>query len=119
MVPKLKVSPDLMAGDVDERYGKVADVFRRNLSNGQEVGAAFAVYRDGRKVVDLWGGFSNGITHSQWQQDTLVNVFSTPKGVHPLAVAVAVSRGLISYDAKVAEYWPEFAQAGKDAITVR
>jgi len=119
MVPKLKVSPDLMAGDVDEGYGKVADVFRRNLSNGQEVGAAFAVYRDGRKVVDLWGGFSNGITHSQWQQDTLVNVFSTTKGVASLAVAVAVSRGLISYDAKVAEYWPEFAQAGKDAITVR
>jgi CubicO group peptidase (beta-lactamase class C family) len=119
MVPKVKVSPDLIGGDVDEGYGKVADVFRRNLSSGQEVGAAFAVYRDGRKVVDLWGGFRNGFTQAAWQQDTLVNVFSTTKGVASLAVAVAASRGLISYDAKVADYWPEFAQAGKDAITVR
>ena len=119
MVPKVKVSPDLMGGDVDEGYGKVADVFRRNLSSGQEVGAAFAVYRDGRKVVNLWGGFRNGITQAPWQQDTLVNVFSTTKGVASLTVAVAASRGLISYDAKVADYWPEFAQADKDAITVR
>lgn len=119
MVLKLKVSPDLMAGDVDEGYGKVADAFRRNLNSGQEVGAAVAVYRDGRKVVDLWGGFRNGITQAPWQQDTLVNVFSTTKGVASLAIALAVSRGLISYDAKVADYWPEFAQAGKDAITVR
>lgn len=119
MAPKLKVSPDLLAGDVEEGYGKVADAFRRNLNSGREVGAAVAVYRDGRKVVDLWGGFRNGITRAPWQQDTLVNVFSTTKGVASLAVAVAVSRGLISYDAKVADYWPEFAQAGKDAITVR
>jgi CubicO group peptidase (beta-lactamase class C family) len=119
MVSKVKVSPDLMGGDVDEGYGKVADAFRRNLSSGQEVGAAFAVYRDGRKVVDLWGGFRNGITQAPWEQDTLVTVFSTTKGVASLAVAVAVSRGLLSYDAKVADYWPEFAQAGKDAITVR
>ncbi len=115
----MKISPDLMTGDVDEGYGKVADVFRRNLSSGQEVGAAFAVYRDGRKVVDLWGGFRNGTTRAPWQQDTLVNVFSTTKGVASLAVALAASRGLISYDAKVVDYWPEFAQAGKDAITVR
>jgi CubicO group peptidase (beta-lactamase class C family) len=119
MVPKVKVSSDLIGGDVDEGYGKVADVFRRNMSSGQEVGAAFAVYRDGRKVVDLWGGFRNGITQAPWEQGTLVNVFSTTKGVASLAVAVAASRGLISYDAKVADYWPEFAQASKGTITVR
>ena len=97
----------------------MADVFRRNLSSGKEIGAAVAVYRDGRKVVDLWGGFRNGITQAPWEQDTLALVFSTTKGVASLAVAVAVSRGLLSYDAKVADYWPEFAQAGKEAITVR
>jgi CubicO group peptidase (beta-lactamase class C family) len=119
MAQKLKISPDLVGGGVDEGYGKIADVFRRNLSSGQEVGAAVAVYRDGRKVADLWGGFRNGITQAPWEQDTLVNVFSTTKGVASLAVAVAASRGLISYDARVADYWPEFAQASKDAITVR
>jgi CubicO group peptidase (beta-lactamase class C family) len=119
MAEKIKVSPDLIGGDVDEGYGKVADVFRRNLSSGQEVGAAFAVYRDGRMVVDLWGGFRNGVTRAPWEQDTLVNVFSTTKGVASLAVAVAASQGLVAYDAPVADYWPEFAQGEKAAITVR
>ena len=89
------------------------------MISGQEVGAAVAVYRDGVKVVDLWGGFRNGITKAPWEQDTLVNMFSTTKGVASLAVAVAAARGLISYDAKVADYWPEFAQAAKGSITVR
>src|SRR5882757_11402151 len=119
MAQKIKICPDLIGGGVDEGYGKVADVFRRNLRSGQEVGAAVAVYRDGRKVVDLWGGFRNGHTQAPRQQDTLVNVFSTTKGVASLAIAVAASRGLIDYDAKVADYWPEFAQAGKAAVTVR
>jgi CubicO group peptidase (beta-lactamase class C family) len=119
MAQKLRISPDLIGGDVDAGYGKVADAFRRNLSSGQEIGAAVAVCRDGRKVVDLWGGYRNGHTQAPWQQDTLVNVFSTTKGVASLAIAVAASRGLIDYDAKVADYWPEFAQAGKGEITVR
>jgi len=119
MVLKVMVSPGLIAGDVDEGYGKVADVVRRNMTCGEEVGAAVAVYRDGIKVVDLWGGFRNAITKAPWKEDTVVPMFSTTKGVSSLAVAVAVSRGLISYDAKVADYWPEFAQASKGTITVR
>lgn len=119
MARKLRIPPDLIGGDVDEGYGKVADAFRRNLSSGQEIGAAIAVYRDGRKVVDLWGGYRNGITQAPWGQDTLVNVFSTTKGVASLAVAVAAAQGHLSYDATVADYWPEFAQCGKQAITVR
>ena len=113
------IAPELIGGDVDEGYGRVADAFRRNFSSGKETGAAVAVYRGGRKVVDLWGGFRNGHTRAPWQKDTIVNVFSTTKGVSSLAVAVAASRGLIDYDAAVADYWPEFAQSGKGAITVR
>ncbi len=89
------------------------------MLSGHEVGAAVAVYRDDVKVVDLWGGFRNGITKAPWQEDTLVNMFSTTEGVASLAIAVAVARGLISYDAKIADYWPEFAQASKGSITVR
>jgi CubicO group peptidase (beta-lactamase class C family) len=119
MAQKVQIPPDLIGGDVDQGYGKVADAFRRNLSSGQEIGAAIAVYREGRKVVDLWGGYRNGNTRAPWEQDTVVNVFSTTKGIASLTVAVAASRGYLSYDAKVADYWPEFAQAGKEAITVR
>lgn len=119
MVLKVKVSPDLIDGSVDEGYGAVADAFRANFARGREVGAAVAVYRDGAKVVDLWGGFRNGLTQAPWQENTLVNMYSTTKGVASLAVAVAASRGIIDYDAKVANYWPEFAQAGKAEVTVR
>lgn len=119
MAQKTRISPDLIGGDVDEGYGKVADAFRRNLSSGREIGAAVAAYRDGRKVVDLWGGYRDASTRSPWRGDTLVNVFSTTKGVASLAVAVAASRGLLDYDTRVAEYWPDFAQAGKADITVR
>lgn len=97
----------------------MADAFRRNLSSGREIGAAAAVYRDGRKVVDLWGGLRDASTRAPWQKDTLVTVFSVTKGVASLVVAVVASRGLIDYDARVADYWPEFAQAGKAAVTVR
>jgi CubicO group peptidase (beta-lactamase class C family) len=119
MVLKVSVSPDLIGGDVDEGYGKVADAFRANFAAGREVGAGVAVYRDGAKVVDLWGGYRDGVTKAPWQHDTIVNVFSTTKGIAALAVAVAVSRGLFGYDDKVIDHWPEFAQAGKGAITVR
>jgi CubicO group peptidase (beta-lactamase class C family) len=119
MVLKVAVSPDLIGGDVDEGYGKVADAFRANFAAGHEVGSAVAVYRDGVKVVDLWGGYRDGIAKAPWQHDTMVNMFSTTKGVAALAVAVAVSRGLFGYDDKVVDHWPEFAQAGKGDVTVR
>ncbi|MGB8793242.1 MAG: serine hydrolase domain-containing protein, partial [Mycobacterium sp.] len=119
MVLKVTVSPDLVGGDVDEGYGKVADAFRANFVSGREVGAAIAVYRNGVKVVDLWGGYRDGIAKAPWQHDTMVNMFSTTKGVAALAVALAVSRGLFGYDDKVVDHWPEFAQAGKGDVTVR
>jgi CubicO group peptidase (beta-lactamase class C family) len=119
MVLKVTASPDLIGGDVDECYGKVADAFRANFTSGREVGAAIAVYRNGAKVVDLWGGYHNGITKAPWQHDTMVNMFSTTKGIAALAVALAVSRGLFGYDDKVVDHWPEFAQAGKADVTVR
>ncbi len=113
------VPPDLIRGDVDEGYGPVADAFRRNFADRAEVGAACAVYQDGRLVVDLWGGYRDGRTRDPWRADTLVLVNSTTKGVASLAVAHAHARGLIDFDERVATYWPEFAWRGKQAVTVR
>jgi CubicO group peptidase (beta-lactamase class C family) len=81
-------------------------------------GAAVCVYHHGECVVDLWGGYRspNG---DAWQRDTMSPSFSTTKGVTSTVMHVMVDRGLLDYDAPVAEYWPEFARNGKDAITVR
>ena len=85
MAQKVQIPPDLIGGDVDEGYGKVADAFRRNLSSGQEVGAAIAVYRDGRKVVDLWGGYRNGNTQARRGNTTPLSTSSRPpKALPPL-----------------------------------
>jgi CubicO group peptidase (beta-lactamase class C family) len=119
MVFKIDVPAELVHGQVNEGYGPVADEFRRNFAERGEVGAACVVYKDGRKVVDLWGGYRDGRTRKPWEQDTLVTVFSSTKGVSGLAIALAHSRGLIDYDQKVATYWPEFAANGKADMTVR
>lgn len=115
----MKVPSALIAGGAEDGYGKVADAFRRNFAEGREIGAAVAVYRHGRKVVDLWGGYREAKRKLPWQQDTLVTVFSTTKGMASMAMAVAHSNGLFDLDTAVAEYWPEFAQQGKEQITVR
>jgi CubicO group peptidase (beta-lactamase class C family) len=119
MVFRVDVPAELVGGEVDEGYGPVADAFRRNFAERGELGAACAVYRDGVKVVDLWGGYRDGHRRLPWERDTMVTVFSTTKGVASLAMALAHSRGLLDFDATVVTYWPEFAAAGKQDVTVR
>ncbi|MET0460655.1 MAG: serine hydrolase domain-containing protein, partial [Ilumatobacteraceae bacterium] len=108
----------VVGGGVDEGYGRVADEFATNIRERREVGAACAVVRDGRLVVDLWGGHRDPRRTQPWERDTLVSVFSTTKGMAAMAMAVAHSRRLFDLDEPVATYWPEFAQAGKGDITV-
>jgi len=116
---KVEVPTELIAGGVDEGFGSVADAFRRNFAERGEIGAACAIYLEGRKVVDLWGGYRNGIERTPWEEDTLVTVFSATKGMSSIPVAIAHSRDLLDLDKPVATYWPEFAQNGKERITVR
>ncbi|WP_067470114.1 serine hydrolase domain-containing protein [Nocardia amamiensis] len=106
-------------GDVASGFGPVADAFRRNFAQHGEIGAAVAVYAGDRPVVDLWAGFRDRQRTLPWEQDTIVPVFSSTKGMAAFTVAAAVSRGLLDYEQPVATYWPEFAAHGKDAVTVR
>ena len=100
-------------------FGKVADAFARNFDDGLEVGAAVAIYVDGERVVDLWGGTADPATARPWQPDSLQCVFSSTKGITGLAVAMLVDRDTLDYDEPIATYWPEFAQQGKERITLR
>lgn len=108
-----------MSGEVAPGMGKVADEFRRNFTDRRELGAALCVVVDGSAVVDLWGGYRDRQRRQPWEADTLVTMFSTTKGMASTAMAVAHSRGLFDLDDPVAMHWPEFGQAGKEAITVR
>jgi CubicO group peptidase (beta-lactamase class C family) len=109
----------MIQGFVAPGFEGVRAEFERNFSERGEIGGACAIYYKGQKVVDLWGGYRNAKLKLPWQENTLVIVFSTGKGMASIALMVAHSRGLFTYDARVADYWPEFAQNGKERITVR
>jgi CubicO group peptidase (beta-lactamase class C family) len=106
-------------GSAEAGWGGVADAFLANFEERGEVGAAVCVYLDGRRVVDLWGGVADRATSRPWAEDTIVTVFSSTKGVTAIGANLVIERGLLDPDATVASYWPEFAAAGKEAITVR
>ena len=104
-------------GFVADGFEPVREVFLRNFTEDIEVGASCCAVVDGETVVDLWGGFQDRDCTRPWQQDTLVNVYSTTKGLGSTAVATLVEEGLIDYSAPVRDYWPEF-RAGSNGLTV-
>jgi len=104
-------------GFVQPGFEAVRDVFERNFVDDIEVGAGFCAIVDGETVVDLWGGYQDRACTRRWDADTLVNVYSTTKGIASIAFAALVEDGLIDYDARVSDYWREF-RAGRTGLTV-
>jgi CubicO group peptidase (beta-lactamase class C family) len=104
-------------GHVSAGFEPVAAALRAQLS-GRPGGAAVCVYHRGTCVVDLWGG-TRDARGTPWHADTMAPSFSTTKGVAATLLHILVDRGLLDYDDAVARHWPEFAQAGKEAVTVR
>ncbi|MFF3289057.1 serine hydrolase domain-containing protein [Streptomyces sp. NPDC003023] len=106
-------------GTVADGFEAVADAFARGFEQRGERGAAVAVYRDGRKVVDLWAGTRDVDGREPWAVDTAQVVRSATKGVAAAVVLVLHQRGQIDLDAPVGTYWPEFKAAGKERVLVR
>jgi CubicO group peptidase (beta-lactamase class C family) len=106
-------------GSCDPKFNRVKDAFAENFEKRNEVGAAAAVMLDGKSVVDIWAGHADEAKTRPWTRDTLVNVYSTTKGITAICAHRLADQGILDIDAPVAKYWPEFAQAGKDKIPVR
>ncbi len=104
-------------GDVKPGFERVAHEFEQQLAK-RGGGAAVCAYYGGEKVVDLWGGVRDE-TGAAWERDTMCVSYSTTKGVVSTALHMLVDGGGVDYDDAVAKHWPEFAQAGKGAITIR
>ena len=105
-------------GVADDKFAAVREQFEKNLSDGTDIGASFCVTRDGETVIDLWGGWADEERTRPWEKDTIVNVYSTTKTMTALTALWLADQGKLDFDAPVAEYWPEFAANGKDAIKV-
>ena len=115
----MKTSPASIQGHVSNEFEPLRETFAANFSRRGELGGACCVYYRGEKVVDLWGGIRDKATGRPWEEDTMVLVYSATKGLAAMTLALAHSRGWLDYDERVSRYWPEFAQHGKDTITVR
>lgn len=109
----------VIEGDCDPRFARVREAFAEGFRSRDEVGAAVSVYLGGEAVVELWGGFADQAKTRPWQRDTLVNVYSTTKGMTALCAHRLVEEGKLDLDAPVARYWPEFAAGGKAEMPVR
>lgn len=113
------VASHTVEGHVSCGFEAVRDAFEENFARRGELGGACCAYYRGENVVDLWGGVRNKVTGEPWERDTMVVVHSATKGLAAMTLALAHSRGWLDYDERVAAYWPEFAQQGKETITVR
>ena len=106
-------------GFCDEKFSAVRDAFAKNFEEKDEVGASVALTVEGEFVVDLWAGYKNAEGTEPWEEDTIVNVYSTTKTMAALCALVLSDRGELDFYAPVSTYWPEFAQNGKEKVEVR
>ena len=106
-------------GTADARLEPVKAVLADQLESGNELGASIVVDVGGETLLDIWGGWRDEAKTVPWGEDTIVNVWSTTKTVTSLAALMLVDRGLLDPRERVATYWPEFAENGKDQIELR
>ncbi len=108
----------MLKGYLHPDFANVARMLSKQIPQNGKGGAAVCVYYKGEKVVDIWGGTRNR-DGDAWEEDTLSPSFSTTKGVASTLLHILIDKGLADYDDPVAKYWPEFADKGKENITIR
>jgi CubicO group peptidase (beta-lactamase class C family) len=104
--------------DADELRERLKPLFRENFEKFGELGAAVSIWQNGKPIVDLYGGFCDARHEKPWSADTLVLIWSATKGIGSACVLHVLQERRINIDRRVAEFWPEFAQAGKEKITL-
>jgi CubicO group peptidase (beta-lactamase class C family) len=112
-----RTSRGMVSGTCDPKFSSVAETFIENFEMRGEVGASVSITLEGKTVVDLWGGQKTD-GGAAWERDTVCVVFSCTKGASAFCAHMAVDRGLLDLEAKVAKYWPEFARNGKEDALV-
>tara|TARA_Y100000741_G_C18227201_1_gene548302 strand:+ start:155 stop:1303 length:1149 start_codon:yes stop_codon:yes gene_type:complete len=105
-------------GTFDKNFEEVVAAFEKQYELGLDIGSSLAMTYEGELVVDIWAGSRDKAQTLPWEENTIVNVFSSTKNATSLSAYVLADRGQLDFSAPVAEYWPEFAQKGKENILV-
>ena len=107
-----------VSGTTQPRFEPMRAVLEGNLASGADLGASVCATVGGETVADLWGGHADAERTRTWEKDTIVNVYSTTKTMTALTALMLADQGVIAFEERVAHYWPEFAAAGKQDVTV-
>jgi CubicO group peptidase (beta-lactamase class C family) len=105
-------------GYIGQKFKGIETVFLDNFLKHGEIGASLCVYHKNELVVDIWGGYKDLKKQNEWNENTVVPIFSSTKAIAASCMAICHSRGLFDYQDKVSDYWIEFAQNGKENITI-
>ena len=105
-------------GNFDEKFKSIVDCYENQFNLGLDIGSSLAVTYEGEIVIDIWAGTRDKAQTLPWEENTIVNVFSSTKNATSLSAYVLADQGKLDFSAPVAKYWPEFAQKGKENILV-
>lgn len=102
---------------IDKNFNTVLDIFQSQLNQNNNSGAAFAVYKNGKALIDIYGGYQN--KNILWNKNTIVNVHSTGKGIVLMCVSILIDKGILNINEYVHNYWPEFKKKNKQKIKIK
>ena len=108
----------MVNGYCEEKYAPVKKIFESYFLKQEEIGASFAIYKEGKPLIDLWGGFKNK-DNQKWEENTIVNVFSATKGIYEIIVAILIDQNILDLEKPVFYYWDSFKQGNKKEIKLK
>ena len=108
----------MLKGHCDEKFSELRKILDHQLNSNFELGASVAVEWKGKEVVNLYGGYKDENKNSEWQEDTIVNVFSVTKAVSGICISRLIDAGLLDVNQNVGHYWPEYSCNGKENTKV-
>jgi CubicO group peptidase (beta-lactamase class C family) len=108
----------MINGYCEEKYNSIKKIFGDYFLNNQEIGASFAIYKEGKPLIDLWGGFQNK-DNKKWEENTIVNVFSATKGIYEIIVSILIDKCILDLEKPVSYYWDSFKVSNKKEIKLK
>jgi CubicO group peptidase (beta-lactamase class C family) len=108
----------MINGYCEEKYIPVKKIFEDYFLKQEEIGASFAIYKEGKPLIDLWGGLKNK-NDKKWEENTIVNVFSATKGIYEIIVSILIDQNTLDLEKPVSYYWDAFKQSNKREIKLK
>jgi len=108
----------MISGYCEEKYIAVKKIFENYFAEQEEIGASFAIYKEGKPLIDLHGGFKDK-NNKNWEENTIVNVFSATKGIYEIIVSILIDQNILDLEKPVSYYWDAFKQSNKREIALK